>query len=162
MTTVEFEAKHPRGDAGKFAQKVGSGADLTLPETPEAFEDAHTFADIDRIWKTRRAEADGFIEEWKVRQEAIEQGQKLREAGQAPQVPTALETEGWGANPYSDCQNDAELNERFELCTEEPPGDGEASKAATDRWYQKHYNDHDARRAELLAAGVVEGEDTLG
>lgn len=162
MTTVEFEAKHPRGKTGQFANKVGSDADLTLPETPETFSEAHSFSDIDRIWKTQRAEANGYMEEWRVREDAIARGRELREAGEAHTVPTALETEGWGANPYSDCQNDAELNERFELMTEEPPGDGEASKAATDRWYQKHYNDHDARRAELLAAGVVEGEDTLG
>lgn len=162
MTTVEFEAQHPRGKSGQFANKVGSDADLSLPEAPEAFEDARTFADIDRIWKNKREQANGFVEEWKVREEAIGRGEKLREAGDAHTVPSALHGEGWAGNGYTDCQNDAELNKRFEMLTEEAHGDGEASKTVIDRYFQKQYNDHDARRAELLAAGVVEGEDTLG
>lgn len=162
MTTTEFEAKHPRGKSGQFANKVGSDADLALPAVPTSYEEAHTFSDIDRIWKTQRAEAEGFFEEWKARQAAIERGEQLRESGEAHLIPSNLPDSGFDGNGYTDCQNDVELNNRFELLTEEVHGDGEASKAMIDRYFKRQYAAHDARRAELLAAGAVEGEDTLG
>lgn len=161
MTTVEFEAQHPRGKSGQFTNKVGSDADLTLPTAPASFSEAHTFSDIDRIWKAQVAAATGFIEEWQATDAAIARGQELREAGEAATVPTKLEGNGFSGNPYTDCQNDAELSRHFLLLTEEAHGDGEWSKAQSNSYVQRQYEYHDARRAELLAAGAVEGEDSL-
>lgn len=117
------------------------------------FEGASTFAQIDEVWKKDPHNLD-------VRWAAVNRGRELRAAG-APGVPTNLSSEGRGANAFAHAQNDLELYEIFEQCTEEPYGDGEASRAAVNAWYGRLYAAHDARRAELLAAGAVSGRSPL-
>ncbi len=170
------ESEHPRKTDGKFAEKAGAAPEvslsgtrhLSIPRMPGAeredpvYAEADSFSGIDEVWKREVATADedDYLKRMLTTDAAVARGRALREQGLAPTTPTTLET-GFFGNPFADAQNDVELYHQFDMMTEEPPGDGEMSKSQTKQWYSRIYSMHDARRAELEAAGVVSGKDTI-
>lgn len=176
MTTPFAPSQHPRSTDGKFSEKTGSAPDVSLrpllaiPRFPgatqedAAFAKANTFAGVDEVWKRAIEEVDAerdYLRYSQLTDAAAHRSRELREKGLAPTTPTALVSDGFFANPFARCENDAELRFHFDMMTEEVPGDGEASASQTQRWLNGVYEAHDARRAELEAAGVVSGKDTI-
>ena len=112
------------------------------------FQDAATFQQVDEIWK--REATGGFSRELGIRWSAIERCAKIREAGVVA-VPTSQESQ------FSAAQCDVELADLWELATEEVHGDGEWSRAQSNSYVGRLYQEYLARRRELAAAGVVTG-----
>lgn len=174
------ENQHPRGQAGnpgQFRTKENSTPAGPLGDQPsiedpfvidyptsraEVFSRATTFAEVDATWKARRADVAGdFSDETDLRWAALNRGRELRRTAGVEAVATALPTTGRDDNGFAHAQNDAELFELFDLATEELHGDGMASRAMQNHWWNKHREQARARRAELLAAGVVAGPDPI-
>lgn len=170
-------AAHPREGDGKFAEKTGGAPEVTLSATPEprkrmvfrypgsdrydpVFAEAKTFAAVDEAWK-RETNGAGYMEKLLITDAAQDRSRVLREEEGAPRTPTELRTDGFFASPFAHAENDVELYHQFSMMTEEPPGDGEASKAQVRNWMNSIYAAHDKRRAELERAGVVSGRDTI-
>lgn len=171
MSTFD-PAQHPRERTGQFDTKRNDppagvltttaavdpyGSMSAYPSSRAAeFAGCDSFAAIDEVWKAMRAEHTGpYGDDLDARWGAVERGRQLRRDGH-PGVPTAL-----GRSAFAHAQNDVDLADLYAQATEEPPGDGEASKAFLDRWYAALGRDYWARRAELVAAGVVNGESPL-
>jgi hypothetical protein len=174
------ETEVNRATDGKFAEKTGASPEVKLdaptpalramPRMPGSeredaiYANVDSFAGIDEIWTqevTRADENDDYLKRMLTTDAAAARSRELRERGLAPTTPTQLQVGGFFGQPFAECQNDVELYHQFSMMTEETPGDGEASKSQVDRWLQRVYDDHDARRAELVAAGVVSGKDTI-
>lgn len=171
------ETEHPRNKAGQFTEKTGAAPEVSLgsglirlPRMPGAeredplYADVDSFSGIDEVWKREVAAADGnndYLKRMLTTDAAAARGRELRDQGLAPRTPTALEARGFFANPFATAENDVELYHQFTMMTEEPPGDGEMSQSQVKKWYNRIYSMHDARRAELVAAGVVSGKDTI-
>lgn len=171
------ESNVARSTDGKFTDKTGAAPEVTLSEPAQAkrravfrmpggekfdpkFSEASTFAAVDEVWKRETASVD-YFEKMLLTDAAVERSRILREEEGAPRTPTELDAEGFFASPFARAENDVELYHQFEMMTEEPPGDGEASKSQAQKWLNSVYDAHDKRRAELVRAGVVSGKDTI-
>ena len=165
MTTFD-ESLHPRGNTGQFAAKQNDAPATALhapiPDpfshqaafpVPDAdcavFVDAATFRQIDDLYVARPRER-GYTADLTLRWAGIARGRELRAAGDAG-VPTSLPA----ANPFAHTQNDVELFEMYTQITEEPPGDGEMSSSQWSNWVLRLTEQFNARRAELVRAGVL-------
>lgn len=171
------ETQHPRDKTGQFAEKTGAAPEVSLgggliriPRMPGAeredplYEGIDSFSGIDEVWKREAAAADernDYLKRMLTTDAAAARSRALREQGLAPTTPTALEAHGFFANPFATAENDVELYHQFSMMTDEPPGDGEMSQSQVKKWYHRIYDMHDARRAELVAASVVSGKDTI-
>gem|GEM_PF-4348414 len=118
--------------------------------TPEVFAGAHTFREVDEIWKRERAGKE-YIDALYLDWSAINRCGAIRQAGAAG-IPTVLD-----GNQFADAQCDAELAVMWALATEEVHGDGEWSKAQSNSYVSRMYAQYQARRQELLTAGAVTG-----
>lgn len=170
------EATVNRDTSGQFAEKRGTAAEISLDEPkpvgPPAyryygaaeqdpkFAEAETYAAVDEIWK-RETEGIGYMEKLALTDAAVERSRVLREEAGVPRTPTMLKRTGIFASPFANAENDVELYHQFSMLTEEPPGDGEASRSQVNRWMNSLYEAHDKRRNELVRAGVVSGQDTI-
>lgn len=81
-----------------------------------------------------------------MRWSAVHRGRRLRLEG-APVRDSALPE----SNPFRHAQNRAELDDLYSLATEEPPGDGEASRRTLFEWGERLDREYAARLAELRA-----------
>lgn len=81
-----------------------------------------------------------------MRWSAVHRGRRLRLEG-APVHDSALPE----SNPFRHAQNRAELDDLYSLATEEPPGDGEASRRTLFEWGERLDREYAARLAELRA-----------
>lgn len=161
MTEHDARREQHRRASGQFGEQEHSAPEATLA-TPlprlmgypypdgyaTVFQDARTFQEVDEVWK--REATGGFTRELGIRWSAVERCAKLREAGVVA-VPTDLQSQ------FSAAQCDVELADLWELATEEVHGDGEWSRAQSNSYVGRLYQDYLARRRELLDAGVVTG-----
>lgn len=114
------------------------------------FETLTTYQAINDRWAEEPSR--GFVEDLEFRGAAVNRSRALRSTP-APLTPTELPD----SNRFRLCQNDPELVELYSLMTEEPPGDGGASRAFVRRWHATIVAEATARRTELQAAGIVNG-----
>ena len=119
------------------------------------FEHADTYRAIDDAVRSAPV-GNGWNEQFGLQSAALVRSRELRQT-YAIFVPTSLPERVEGrTQEFRHCQNDLELDHMFELLTEEPPGDGEAAQWWVRQWFAGIQQMRLDRRAELVAAGVVE------
>lgn len=155
-------ASHDRAESSTSLRSELPDPWAYMPDFPAGqkrlFTGASTFAEIDAAYIKHAATNPDDLD---LRWSALARCREIRKEGAAG-TPTALQTEGWGANGFAVAQNYVELAEMFALSTEEPPGDGETPISQVRAWYKRVQTSARERLAELQAAGVAPKSARIG